>query len=534
MGRGRPKGGVQAGRGQPTIAQSGGGQVAGALARFYTFPARPDALASYAVITGIISISARDASVLFDTGSTYSYVSSMFAHFLVISLEPLDIPVYVSTHVGDSVIVDRIYGSCVVTFCGFETSENLMLLDMIDFEIILGMDWISPHHAVLDCHAKTVTLAMSGLPRLEWKGSTVDTSSRVISFLKTRQMVKKGYLAYLAYVRDTTAESSMIDLVPVFREFADVFSSDLPGMPPDRDIDFCIDLAPGTQPTRYGHYEFLVMSFGLTNAPTAFIDLMNRVFRPYIDSFVVVFIGDILIYSRSLGEHEQHLGVVLQTLWLELLKDYDITIQYHPCKANVVTDALSRKAESMGSLAFIPIEERPLALDIQSLANRLVRETVLQGGSKEVSMGEDGVLRLQGRLCVPNVDGLKERILEEAHSSRYSVHPGATKMYRDLRQYYWWRMMKKDIVEYKMAANLNNAPLGYIPSGEEVDDNVEDEQTNVSEDALRLRLFPFSLRGKALDWLEQLLNHSITTWDALSDKFIAKKFSPGHIAALRD
>ncbi|XP_019256491.1 PREDICTED: uncharacterized protein LOC109234905 [Nicotiana attenuata] len=66
--------------------------------------------------------------------------------------------------------------------------------------------------------------------------------------------------------------------------------------------------------TRYGHYEFLVMSFGLTNAPAVFMDLMNRVFRPYIDSFVIVFIDDILIYSRTLGEHEQHLRVVLQTL----------------------------------------------------------------------------------------------------------------------------------------------------------------------------------------------------------------------------
>ncbi|XP_070004489.1 uncharacterized protein [Nicotiana sylvestris] len=110
------------------------------------------------------------------------------------------------------------------------------------------MDWLSPYHAVLDYHAKTVSLVMPWLLRLEWKGSIVDTSSRVISFLKARHMVEKGCLAYLAYVRDTTAESSMIDSVPVVREFADVFPFDLPRMPPDRDIDFCIDLALGTQP----------------------------------------------------------------------------------------------------------------------------------------------------------------------------------------------------------------------------------------------------------------------------------------------
>ena len=66
--------------------------------------------------------------------------------------------------------------------------------------------------------------------------------------------------------------------------------------------------------TRYGHYEFLVMPFGLTNVPAAFMDLMNRVFRPYLDQFVVVFIDDILVYSRDEQEHEQHLKIVLQTL----------------------------------------------------------------------------------------------------------------------------------------------------------------------------------------------------------------------------
>ena len=66
--------------------------------------------------------------------------------------------------------------------------------------------------------------------------------------------------------------------------------------------------------TRYGHYEFLVKQFGLTNVPTTFIDLINRVFRPYVDQFVVVFIDDILVYSKDAKEHEQRLKIVLQTL----------------------------------------------------------------------------------------------------------------------------------------------------------------------------------------------------------------------------
>ncbi|XP_070054943.1 uncharacterized protein [Nicotiana tomentosiformis] len=160
--------------------------------------------------------------------------------------ESLGVPIYVSMPVGNSVVVDQVYLSCIVTFCGYETKENLLMLDMTDFEVILGMDWLSLYHAILDCHAKMVTLVMPELPRLEWRGSSISAPSRVISYMKARHMVENDCLAYLDYVRETAAETPTIDSVPVVREFTDVFPSDLPGMPPDRDIDFSIDLAPGT------------------------------------------------------------------------------------------------------------------------------------------------------------------------------------------------------------------------------------------------------------------------------------------------
>ncbi|XP_070039546.1 uncharacterized protein [Nicotiana tomentosiformis] len=137
----------------------------------------------------------------------------------------------------------------------------------------------------------------------------------------------------------------------------------------------------------------------------------------------------------------------------------------------------------MGSLAYLSVAERPLAMYVQALANQFVRldvsepshdlacimaqpsllerikahqfdnphllvlkDTVQPGGAKEVVIGDDVVMQIQGRICVPNIDGLGYLILEEAHT--YSIQPGVTKKYRDLKQHYWWWRMKKYIVAY--------------------------------------------------------------------------------------
>ncbi|XP_070054390.1 uncharacterized protein [Nicotiana tomentosiformis] len=147
---------------------------------------------------------------------------------------------------SDAVITDHVYRSCVVTIRGYETRVDLLLLNMVYFEVILGMDWLSMHHSILDSHAMTLTLAMPGLPSQEWRDSLSHTPSRVISFLKAQRIVENRCLEYLAFVRDVSIDTPTVELVQVVREFLNVFPADLLGMPPNRDIGFGIDLVPCT------------------------------------------------------------------------------------------------------------------------------------------------------------------------------------------------------------------------------------------------------------------------------------------------
>ncbi|XP_070003315.1 uncharacterized protein [Nicotiana sylvestris] len=125
---------------------------------------------------------------------------------------------------------------------------------MVDFDVILGMDWLSLCHVILHYHAKTVMLAMPGVPQIDWRGSLDYVPSRVISYLKAQRIVGKVCLSYLAFVRDVNVETPTIDSVPVVRDFLDVFPVDLSNMPLDRDIDFGIDLVQGTQPISIPSY----------------------------------------------------------------------------------------------------------------------------------------------------------------------------------------------------------------------------------------------------------------------------------------
>ena len=169
-----------------------------------------------------------------------------------------------------------------------------------------------------------------------------------------------------------------------------------------------------------------------------------------------------------------------QRRWIELIKDYECTIEYHPGKVNVVADALSRR--SMSSLSHLRAVHLPRLIELRSLGVGLeltdsgvllatfhvrpvlinwIRELQIQdpqivklrgevesGQRGDLSLREDGTVVMGQRLCVLDVGDVRREIMEEAHSSAYAMHPGSTKMYHTLKEHYWWKGIKRDIAEF--------------------------------------------------------------------------------------
>jgi hypothetical protein len=354
------------------------------------------------VVFGMFLVNSAHASVLFDSRASHSFISAQFIAKYGISVHSMPNHMLVSSPRGN---MKALYQCLGVSFkiVGREFRANFVVLDSKGIDLILGMGWLSKVDAVIQCAKRSVLLTSPEGERFEFIATLPSAADCAVNQLK----------------------ANSIEDIKVVCEYPDVFPDDLPGMPPEHDIEFIIDLLAGTAPiakrpyrmsvgeleelkkqlkelldkqfihpssspwgapvifvekkdgtqrmcvdyralnevtiknkypllriedlfdqlkgvkvfskidlrsgyhqlrirpldiaktaftTRYGLYEYTVMLFGLTNAPAYFMYLMNKVFMEYLDKFVVVFIDDILVYSRNEEELEEHLRLVLQKL----------------------------------------------------------------------------------------------------------------------------------------------------------------------------------------------------------------------------
>ena len=764
--------------------QGSGGNRPQAAGRVYAVTGA-EATNSGNLVVGCCLIARKPRCVLFDSGATHSFVSKSCVLELGLSVSELPFDLVVSTPASRLVRTSSMCARCPVEVEGCMFKVNLICLPLQSLDVILGMDWLSANRILIDCREKKLLFSDIVEPEL-------------LSSQGVLREIKKGAQCFLIYAQLKVEKEERITVIPVVREFEDVFPEEVPGLPPRREVEFSIDLIPGAGPvsiapyrmapaelvelkkqieellekqfirpsaspwgapvllvkkkdggsrlcvdyrqlnkltiknkyplpriddlmdqlhgasvfskidlrsgyhqilvkaedvqktafrSRYGHYEYVVMPFGVTNAPALFMDYMNRIFRPFLDKFVVVFIDDILIYSRTHEEHAEHLRVVLgilrekqlfaklpkcdfwmkevqflghmisaqgiavdptkveavirwkspksvvkirsfvglagyyrrfiegfskivapltqltrkdqpfvwtdrceenfkelkhrltsapvliipdvskpfevycdashqglgcvlmqerkvmayasrqlkiheknypthdlelaavvfalkiwrhylygtqfrvfsdhkslkylfdqkelnmrQRRWIEFLKDYDFELLYHPGKANVVADALSRKTVHVAHMMIkelellesfkdmrIQVELEPefircstlaISSDFLSLIKekqaqdaslRRVKELLGSDQAKEFALGSDDVLRFRGRVCVPSDAEMRRLILEEGHKSCLSLHPGMTKMYKDLKDNFLWQGMKKEVAQFVSA-----------------------------------------------------------------------------------
>nr|GEV92965.1 hypothetical protein [Tanacetum cinerariifolium] len=226
------------------------------------------------------------------------------------------------------VVVSKVYRDVEIKIADGVFKIDLIPISLGVFDIMIGMDWLDRYNANILCSQKLVRVVNPQGREIIIYGDKRKDEFKLCSMMKAKNYLSHGCQAFMAHVIDTSYEKKRAKDVLVFNKFLDVFLEDLPGIPPERQVEFRIDLIPSVREedipktafrTRYGHFEFIVMPFVLTNAPAIFMDLMNWVCRPMLDKSVIVFIDDILVYSKSKKEHEIHLREILETLRKEKL-----------------------------------------------------------------------------------------------------------------------------------------------------------------------------------------------------------------------
>ncbi|GJT40385.1 putative reverse transcriptase domain-containing protein [Tanacetum coccineum] len=322
---------------------------------------------------GTFLLNNHNASILFDTGADRSFVSTAFSSQMDITPSTLDHYYDVELANGRIIGLNTILRGCTLDLLNHPFNINLIPVELGSFDAIIGMDWLAKYQAIIVCVEKIILFPedLSGLPptrKLEFQIDLVPGAAPVArapyrlapSEMKElseqlKELSDKGFIrpssspwgAPVLFVKKKDGSFRMcID----YRELNKLTVKNRYPLPR---IDDLFDQLQGSYVyskinlrsgyhqlrvreedipktafrTRYGHYEFQGMPVGLTNAPAVFMDLMNRVCKPYLDKFVIVFINDILIYSKNKQEHVEHLKLIL-----ELLKKEELYVKFSKCE----------------------------------------------------------------------------------------------------------------------------------------------------------------------------------------------------------
>ena len=153
------------------------------------------------------------------------------------------------------------YKNCPLMVHDREFSVNLIALPFHEFDLILGMDWLTKHRVIVDCDKKTILLKCSDLSEVTIQGIRSDSMSNVISTMQARCFLRKGYEAFLALVLDPKRGQVNLEDIPVIKEFPDVFPEELLGLPPEREVDLSIEVVQGTTPISRAPYRMAPIEF---------------------------------------------------------------------------------------------------------------------------------------------------------------------------------------------------------------------------------------------------------------------------------
>ncbi|GKC27265.1 putative reverse transcriptase domain-containing protein [Tanacetum coccineum] len=324
---------------------------------------------------------------------------------------------------GQLVEIDKVIRGCKLEIDGHAFNINLIPFGSGSFDVIIGMDWLSDHKAEIICHEKVARIPLQDGKVLRVLGEKLEEKIRQLMSAKAKEKKQEE--------------------IVIVRDFPEVFPDDLSRLPPVWEIEFWIELIPGAMPVAKspyrlapseleelsgqlkelqdkGYYCRFIENFSKIAKPFTVLTQKSKTFdwgeeqekafqtlKDKLCNAPVLALPDrpedfvLKIHEKNYTTHDLELGAIVFTLkrrWIELFS-YDCEIRYHPSKANVVADALSRKER-------VKPKRVPLKGDVRTL------------------------------------------IMDEAHKSKYFVHPGADKMYYNLKDRYWWPGMKKDIAVY--------------------------------------------------------------------------------------